>query len=229
MANPGEWLTSLPIMKLTLTYDGLLPSNGDPAEKSDIRAKLHPQLAELWEISPVLATVTTNRMYPVGHGAVIPTERHHSEGRTAMPTTKEATTSWQKPRLDLCSPIRVGKCEFIPLVRESLALKCALKILFMRKEEPGNIVGRGGDIDNRLKTLLDALAMPNNDQEASCPTGTSPTYTLLENDRDIVAIEVDTRQLLSRPGAHRNEVRLIIDVDIRVAEARSYNHPFLGG
>lgn len=215
-------------MKITLTYDGLLPSNGGPAAKADIRAKIHPQLAELWEISPVLGTVNTNRMYPAGRGAVVPTERHHSEGRTATPTTTAATTAWQQPRLDLCAPIRVGQCDYIPLVRESLALRCALKILFMRKEPPGRLLNRG-DIDNRLKTLFDALSIPHSDQEARCPAAFNPTYTLLENDRDIVAIDVDTRQLLSRPGAHSNEVRLIIDVDIRVAEARSYNHPFLGG
>ncbi|MFN3462673.1 MAG: hypothetical protein ACK4X1_01225 [Terricaulis sp.] len=217
-------------MKFTLTYDGLLPSNGDSAEKSAIRSHIHPQLLELWNISPVLSTVRTNRMYPIGRGAVVPTEKHHSEGRTAMPTSTQTGSfkSWQKPELDMCAPITVGNCEFIPLVRESLALKCALRILFMRKEEPGGIVNRG-DIDNRLKTLLDALSMPNIDQEKRCPTRDMPTYTLLENDRDIVAIDIDTRQLLSRPGSHRNEVRLIIDVDVRVAEARSYNQPFLGG
>ena len=41
-----------------------------------------------------------------------------------------------------------------------MALTCGLKILFLRKEGPGKLILQGGDIDNRLKTLLDALKMP---------------------------------------------------------------------
>jgi len=32
--------------------------------------------------------------------------------------------------------------------------------LFLRPGEPGRLVSRGGDIDNRIKTLLDGLRMP---------------------------------------------------------------------
>jgi hypothetical protein len=31
-----------------------------------------------------------------------------------------------------------------------------------------------------------------------------------------------------RPGASKNEVRLIIDVDVRVVQAKTYNMPVLG-
>jgi hypothetical protein len=41
-------------------------------------------------------------------------------------------------------------------VRNSFALHCGLKVLFLRKEPPGKVY-QGGDIDGRIKTLLDAL------------------------------------------------------------------------
>jgi hypothetical protein len=37
-------------------------------------------------------------------------------------------------------------------------LICRLAITFLRREDPGAVV-HGGDIDNRLNTLLDALRM----------------------------------------------------------------------
>jgi hypothetical protein len=35
-----------------------------------------------------------------------------------------------------------------------------LKITLLRPEEPGAIILQSGDIDNRLKTLFDALSVP---------------------------------------------------------------------
>jgi hypothetical protein len=45
-------------------------------------------------------------------------------------------------------------------------------ITLLRPEAPGNIVTQGGDIDNRLKTLLDALKVPN--LPNALPTGAVP-------------------------------------------------------
>lgn len=229
MSSALEWLNGETALQFTLTYDGRLASNGNPAAKSAIRAHFHPQLEELWRISPALQTVFRNRFYPVG-GTNVATERHHSEGDVAPQKIKVKGGI----ATDLCAPIIVGNSAFVPLVRESLSLQCSLRILFMRKEPRGGVLAGRGDIDNRLKTLLDALSVPNADQEKSGPTEGPPngppmTYTLLENDRDVVCLEVDTRQLLTRPGAHDTEVRLIIDVEVRVNQSRSYNHPFLGG
>src|SRR4051812_48758596 len=46
---------------------------------------------------------------------------------------------------------------FVPLVSERIHLAAYLRILFLRPEAPGRVVGGGGDLDNRMKTLLDAL------------------------------------------------------------------------
>ena len=91
------------------------------------------------------------------------------------------TNEPKKPeRLDLCEPIEKHGAWLRPLVRESFALHCGLKILFLRKEHPGKIY-QGGDIDGRIKTLLDALAMPQHAEQVLQKTSTTlhPIYCLL--------------------------------------------------
>jgi hypothetical protein len=215
-------------MRFTLTYDGPLRSKtrAKPADKSAMRAALHPQLERLWQTSPVLQTVLANRTYPMGSTS-FRLEKHHSEGLTAQPRTT-AIGGLATNNMDLCQPVQVGKALFIPLVRESLSLKCALSVLVLRPVPPGGVLD-SGDIDNRLKTLFDALSMPDEQQEKSCPTVTEgPTYTLLQNDRDVVSLEIETKQLLTHPDSETEFVRLIIDVETRIMHARTYNQPFLG-
>lgn len=216
-------------MRFTLTYDGPLPSKGDPADKAAIRKHFHPQLERLWTEHPILQEVFANRYYPIGT-LVQRYEAHHVENFTStQPTSLEASTK------NLCEPVaprgadKKTKARFLPLVRESLALKCALRILFLRPAPPGGVLDNG-DIDNRLKTLFDALSVPDRSQEKSAPTeGDEPIYTLLENDRDVISLEVDTRQLFTHPEATDEFARLIIDVETRITHARGYNQPFLGG
>jgi hypothetical protein len=206
-------------MRFSLTYDGELRSNGDPRQKWDIRKHLHPQLEELWRIDPSLLRVLDGRHIPAG--GYFQTEMHHSQppGRKI-----DADIS----AIDLCAPvIRAGK-DFFPLVRESFLLKCSLKILFLRKEDPGRVY-QGGDLDNRLKTLFDALAVPTTEQVVTDPEIAGPIYTLLEDDALITKVDVETHRLLSRPGASQHEVRCVIEVDVRVTQPRLYNHAFLGG
>jgi len=57
-------------------------------------------------------------------------------------------------------PRVVDGVTFIPIVYEALFLVANLDILFLRPEEPGKIVTQGGDLDNRIKTLFDALRVP---------------------------------------------------------------------
>lgn len=59
---------------------------------------------------------------------------------------------------------RRGNQDFIPLITEDMEIRCGLDILFLRPEEPGMIV-RGADLDNRLKTLLDALKVSDTERD----------------------------------------------------------------
>ena len=114
---------------------------------------------------------------------------------------------------ELCAEIERGGRRFLPLVRETLAQECSLKILFLRKEDAGRVY-QGGDLDNRIKTLLDGLSVPKKEQVIDDQTIDDPIYCLVDDDASITGLEISTHRLLSRPNASIREVRLIIEVDV---------------
>ena len=67
----------------------------------------------------------------------------------------------------------IGQFRFAPLVSARFEFTAALNITFLRPGRPGQICGTGGDIDNRIKTLLDSLAKP--PHENQIPRGDGPT------------------------------------------------------
>lgn len=124
---------------------------------------------------------------------------------------------------------KVGAFNFLPLVVEGRNEVAEINIIMLRPEPQGFIVGEGGDIDNRIKTLLDSLRMPKNDQEI--PRGTAPTceqnpfYCLLEDDKLITKLSISTDRLLIPKT--QNDVFLLINVRIkRVGPA--FGHMMMG-
>ncbi len=119
-----------------------------------------------------------------------------------------------------------GRCveafTFRPLVNSEYDVIAELDITFLRPEPPGVLVSNSGDIDNRIKTLLDALRMPHNKGEL--PTGDvpqteeDPFCVLLHDDSLITRLSVNTDRLLES-GIDPQEVLLIIGVKIRVTRA----------
>lgn len=216
----GDGPYGQPLMKFTLTFDGELAASGDKRDKWEIRRHFHPQLEELWRIHPSLQWLKNQRFVPKT-GGYWNVERHHSAPHL-LSHPKGADD------IDLLEPVKVRNRTFLPLVRERLALICGLKIIFLRKEEPGRIY-QGGDLDNRIKTLCDALATPNSDQIIDDTLQTDPIYCLLEDDGLIASLDIETHRLLSKPTASSHEVHLLIEVDVRVTQPRAYNQIFLGG
>jgi hypothetical protein len=205
-------------MKFTLTFDGELPANGRVRDKWEIRKQFSPQLQELWRIHPATRAITAVPYVAKG-SAFLPGQLHHS----IEPAQQR---SRPVPNINLCEEMQIGARRFLPLVRERIGLRCALKILFLRKEEPGRVY-QGGDLDNRLKTLFDALSMPNADQIVE-DGSVDLIYCLLEDDGLITGCNIETHRLLSRPNSSQHEVHLVVEVDVRVTHPRSYNEPFLG-
>ncbi|HEV2161356.1 MAG TPA: hypothetical protein VGR52_03850 [Stellaceae bacterium] len=214
-------MEGLSVMRFTLTYDGELGAKARHKQAWEIRRQLAPQLRELWEIDPSLQRLLLRRY--LTSGGYFPIEQHHSVEQ--FKSSEKTANS-----IDLCEPIFRGGYNFVPLVRNSLLLKCGLTVIFLRKEPPGKVY-QGGDLDNRLKTLFDALSVPTNpEQVVSGDTDApDPICTLVEDDSLITGIDIETRQLLSRPGGNEHDVRLVIDVDVRVIQPRVYNQAFLGG
>ena len=92
--------TPIPIMKFTLTYDGELRASGNkpkPEDKWAIRRQIAPQLAELWQVSPVLKNL--EKQAPADDRRYTPQEMYH----TIMPTFSAIPLD----HMDLCHPMRV--------------------------------------------------------------------------------------------------------------------------
>jgi hypothetical protein len=223
MSVGGAW--GVPLMKFTLTYDGSLPSSGNKAKnqaKWDIRTKLHPQLQDLWQSHPALKAIQTDGRFFPKQGSTIQQSHHLYPGEEVSWTPEDPDSV-----IDLCAPLEIHGAWFKPLVRETFALHCGLKIGFLRREAPGKIY-QAGDIDGRIKTLLDALTMPQHAEQVLHKT-VDPIYCLLEEDSLVSGLQVETERLLTDQNHPADYVRLTIEVEVRVRQATIYNHPFLGG
>jgi hypothetical protein len=128
------------------------------------------------------------------------------------------------PRLNMLADqyTRLGY-RFVPLATSGMSLIAAIDILFLRPGEPGSVIP-SGDIDNRLKTLFDALRMPDSKDELGgylTPTADEdPFFVLLQNDKLISHIAVETDVLLQPTQSAKgdflpNHARLIITVTLR--------------
>jgi hypothetical protein len=111
-----------------------------------------------------------------------------------------------------------GGFRFLPLVNSYFGETCRLDILFLRCDIPGNLIQHGGDIDNRLKVLFDALRMPLNVAElaGAVPTAddADPFYCLLQDDKLVTEFSVMTDRLLTpkQTDKHEHDVHLILHV-----------------
>ena len=137
-------------MQFRLTYDGPLNASQRDARdgerskhaenKHAMRMNFHSQLERLWAESNAL-----NGQGGVGFTTL--REGHLNAGVHRISADKVAEAH------------QYYGFEFVPLITSALDLACDIDILMLRPERPGNVLW-AGDIDNRLKTLLDALRIP---------------------------------------------------------------------
>lgn len=114
---------------------------------------------------------------------------------------------------------KIGNYRFFPLVTEGRKEIAELQITMLRPElGPGFIVGQGGDIDNRLKTLFDSFRMPKNTCEIpsndQLGDNEDPFFCLLEDDILITKLLISTDRLLE-PCDSNSYVKLVIHVQIK--------------
>ena len=203
------------LLEFRLTYEGPLlaitGSNTRIEHKHDIRKVFHPQLKRLWEVVPHLN-------YPqraISPGGVL------VNGPSLPPPPRSEQLAAKYP---------FNGFNFVPLVTEELSLICGIEILFLRPDYPGAVVS-SGDIDNRLKTLFDAIQMPEIGQLKAdwLPTeDEKPFYVLLEDDKLISRLSVETDTLLQPIGdqPNKSDARLIITVKLRPARLSWENVAF---
>ena len=157
-------------MRLVLHYRGPLRSNGSPLHKHDLRQHFHAQLKKLWSQKPL--TESPDLLLPR-----------------------------KKDRIGDYSLLRpLDSFTFVPLITQEMDVVAEFTITLLRPEPPGGLITQGGDLDNRLKTLFDALTMPR--YSNALPPGAvpqsdqTPFFCLLEDDNLVTAVSVRTEQLL---------------------------------
>ncbi len=172
-------------MEFILHYRGPLKANGGIRDKQKLRRYFHRQLKVLWNQDPLK-------------------ESHY--------VLEDNPGS---PNLSVIRRIEGSSFRFAPLICEApLHLIADLQITLLRPESLGSIVTQAGDIDNRLKTLLDSLAVP---KRAGLPADETPQededpfFCLLEDDNLVTKLSVETDRLLEQVGSS-SEVILLIRV-----------------
>jgi hypothetical protein len=181
-------------LEFRLLYEGeVLPSanRSRPAKKHQIRQALHPQLRRLWNVKPNLeqyAASVANEGLPGDDHCV--NKQRAAEGRQLI------AKKWTRDGYNL-----------VPLVTADLLVRCRLDILLLRPEE-NRFVFKQGDIDGQVKTIFDALTMPTGlDQTGGIgpQADEDPFFCLLEDDRLISEVHINSDQLLLLP--ERREVK----------------------
>ena len=214
-------------MKFELIYDGELPPSGNHnkrvEQKWTIRKSLEPQLEELWKTHPALSGIALYIKPPALPSPVSgPQLLEHVRAEQPLRVESREVVARQ-----FRAPIIVGGKKFLPLVRKSLNLACKLDIIFLRKGEPGSLILPGGDLDNRIKTLFDALSVPN-EQDLRGNPDHEPFLCLLEEDSLIIGQRVETGRLLTTSNPSANAVHLLIRVSVDVMRIGDTNIGFIG-
>ena len=188
-------------MELTLFYRGALGANKGKPEKHLLRRAFHQQLAQFWLQNPL------------------------NDYRSLW----DQTDHLFKSEMDIRR--KVGAYEFVPLVNEHMYLVADLRIQLLRPEPPGSMRAQSGDLDNRIKTLLDALRMPRVIDEIPSnevpAEDEQPFFCLLEDDALIHSFSVTTHRWLE-PNIPKKEAIVIVGVRTSITRLMARNEG-LGG
>jgi hypothetical protein len=204
------------LVEFRLLYSGQVLASANntrrPKEKHAIRKIFNPQLRQLWRTNPNL------RDYALGIGG-------RSESRYGHRGTEETSDEefFQNGISQMADRYSLNGFQFLPLITEEDSVRCRLEILFLRPEANGMLI-RGGDIDGRIKTVFDALRMPEVgeiEKDQTPEPGETPFFVLLKDDSLISEVKVTTDELLLLPGRTvrlANEVFMQIHVMLQVKQ-----------
>lgn len=204
-------------VEFRLLYQGdQLTSDGSPTVKHAIRRQFHPQLKQLWKSNSQLTKLA--RMRGIYADRMVP---------LAEPTPEACEASFFEWMGRLYAR---GNFHFVPLVEQSLCVKVSLDILFLRRDQHP-LIKAGGDIDNRLKTLFDALRVPDSTAGlgGSPEEGEDPFFALLQDDCLVSEVRVSTdnlRMLPQQKAVNAKDAFLVIGVKLKTTERTAHNWAF---
>jgi hypothetical protein len=115
----------------------------------------------------------------------------------------------------------IGGKRFWFLVTEDLATVVDLKITILLPHPIGQIVKNGGDIDNRIKTLFDALRVPAVESEIPSSDdfdySQAGMYCLLQDDKLINRVSIQSYQ--DHDPKEKDYVKCFIEVQTKITRA----------
>jgi len=181
-------------LKFTLYYRGPIGSN-KIAHKHAIRRQFHEQMKELWEQHKGLASLSDlNRK-----------TRHKKVPQISSNNRNGDSYNW------------------LYLIGPAHGISCSLEITLLKRGAYGKILRHGGDLDNKLKTLIDALKAPRHKEEH--PDGPpmddeNPYFCVMEDDNFIDSIKIKTDRLLATSASNSedkpDDVIVLIEVTTAV-------------
>lgn len=214
-------------MEFYLTYQGDLPPQKFKQRqdvesrmreiKAKIRSAFHPQIKNFWQA----------QVQKWGKG----------RGQMFTATYTEKSLSFWDHYAEQNKMVSRGDHihRYCPLVSEQTYFGCSLEILFLRRDGPRgeDLIGGvtyGGDLDDRIKVLLDALRKPMQPQEVPDEPQTSeenPCFVLLQDDRYIDHLSVTAGKLLAplARGGNETDVLVVIHVQARLVDLDWYASP----
>lgn len=223
-----------PAMKFRLTYEGSVrPSQNDPkdgqpnrlaAHKHGIRRAFHGQLRQLWATDRFLREDT-----------VWPKDWGYDQAAAESVWGRWAPNPNEKAPLKDAIAVQFQEYgyRFVPLVLDKFSLLCSLEILFLRRDFPGSVLS-AGDIDNRVKTVIDCLRRPINQMDlvgddATPKPDEDPFFCLLEDDKQVSRLIVETDRLLDPEASDdvdHSKAKLVITVELRPYYTTMFNLSF---
>lgn len=203
-------------MQFRITYQGALLSEANwkdkhkdrpllAKNKQEIRKKIHPQIRNFWKLNEAFVN---NEDRNGGETPIHPGPRGVIFGTIGREHTVRA----------LSNQFSTFNYNFVPLLTKQLKVLCELDVLLLRPGKPGKLLN-AGDLDNRLKTLFDALTMPQFESQLG-PYKTpeddeKPFFCLLEDDSLITKTTVEADTLLEPVNDVDEDARAIITVRTR--------------
>jgi hypothetical protein len=225
-------------MRFRLTYEGPLrstqwePRNGQreplAPHKHNIRRIFHTQLKEQWRTNKFLREHRVDDEWT----SIRAVPGNQVSGASAYSIRGNVRTTKSLSEA-LADDFRENNYRFVPLVCDRFDLLCSLDILMLRRDFPLNSRIHAGDLDNRVKTLMDALRRPRNGSELrdneNPGAGEDPFYCLLEDDDLVSGLAVQTDMLLAPLADGSNDegdVKLVISVEIKPEHVTMFNLSF---
>ncbi len=215
-------------MRLRLIYSGELKasqppdrSTGEPKHsfhKHQIRKEFHIQLKRFWEQDYFLSSARVEPIYYKVDTSVSEYEKFWQPDSNQFVPLNKAVANMHK---------EYG-FKFVPLARKDWKLHCKLSILLLRQDGINSAVS-AGDIDNRIKTIIDALTKPAHLNQLppneSPSNGEDPFYCLLEDDRLVTSLQVES-DILLQSNSSNNYAHVVISADIRPHTVDMFNLSF---